>query len=134
MDPGKPRLLIHGNFFTASESPLREAVTALSAPDSRVVVAPDSPAAATAAGGKPMHRQTAHDLWALLLERIYAAFPLICPRGGGAMRISAFLTAALMVQKILVHLGEPTSAPRRKDRQTRNRRNCLLQQLHLLAR
>ena len=59
-----------------------------------------------------MPRQTAHDLWALLLARIYAAFPLICPRGGGAMRIVAFITAALMVQKILVHLGEPTSAPR----------------------
>ena len=59
-----------------------------------------------------MPRQTAHDLWALLLARIYAAFPLICPRGGGAMRISAFITAALMVQKILTQVGEPTSAPR----------------------
>ena len=76
------------------------------------MVAPDSPAAATAAGGKPIPRQPAHYLWALLLARIYAAFPLICPRGGGEMRIIAFITAALMVQKILVHLGEPTSAPR----------------------
>ena len=76
------------------------------------MVAPDSPAAATAAGGNPMPRQTAHYFWALLLARIYAAFPLICPRGGGAMRISAFITAALMVQKIRVPLGEPTSAPR----------------------
>ena len=95
-----------------TESPLREAVTALSAPDRRVGVAPDSPAAATAAGGKPMPRQTAHDLWALLLARIYAAFPLICPRGGGELRSSAFITAALIVQKILTQVGEPTSAPR----------------------
>ena len=85
----------------APNSPLREAVTALSAPDSRVVVAPDSPAAATAAGGKPMPRQPAHYLWALLLARIYAAFPLICPRCGGEMRIIAFITEALIVQKIL---------------------------------
>ena len=59
-----------------------------------------------------MPRQTAHDLWALLLARIYAAFPLIYPRCGGAMRIIAFITEALMVQKIRVPLGEPTSAPR----------------------
>ena len=76
------------------------------------MVAPDSPAAATAAGGKPMPRQPAHDLWALLLARIYAAFPLICPRGGGELRIIAFITAALIVQKILTQVGEPTSAPR----------------------
>ena len=58
-----------------------------------------------------MPRQPAHDLWALLLARIYAAFPLLGPRGGGELRISAFITAALMVQKILTQVGEPTSAP-----------------------
>ena len=59
-----------------------------------------------------MPRQTAHDLWALLLARIYAAFPLFCPRGGGEMRIIAFITAALIVHKILTQVGAPTSAPR----------------------
>ena len=67
------------------------------------------PAAATAA---PLHGQAARSTWALLLARIYAAFPLICPRCGGELRIIAFITAALVVQKILAHLGEPTSAPR----------------------
>ena len=58
-----------------------------------------------------MPRQPAHYRWALLLARIYAAFPLLCPRGGGEMRIIAFITAALIVQKILTQVGEPTSAP-----------------------
>jgi hypothetical protein len=34
-------------------------------------------------------------------------FPLVCPIGGGAMRILAFVTAAATVRDILAHLGEP---------------------------
>ena len=51
-------------------------------------------------------------MWALLLARIYGAFPLLCPHCGGAMRIIAFITATVAIREILGHLGEPTSAPR----------------------
>ena len=50
--------------------------------------------------------------WALLLARIYEAFPLVYPRCGGEMRIIAFITDAGAVRDILTHLGEPTSPPR----------------------
>ena len=101
----------------APNSPLRAAVTALAQPAGADTVAAATPrtarapppAAATAA---LLHGQAARSAWALLLARIYEAFPLICPRCGGELRIIAFITAALVVQKILAHLGEPTSAPR----------------------
>lgn len=50
--------------------------------------------------------------WALLLARIYEAFPLLCPKCGGEMRIIAFITEAVAVRDILAHLGEPTAPPR----------------------
>ncbi len=48
----------------------------------------------------------------MLLARIYEAFPLLCPRCGGEMRIIAFVTEAVTVQKILTALGESTLPPR----------------------
>ena len=48
----------------------------------------------------------------MLLARIYAVFPLTCPRCHAAMRIIAFITAPSTVRQILEHLGEPTRPPR----------------------
>ena len=37
-------------------------------------------------------KHPAHYLWAVLIARIYAVFPLVCPICGGQMRIIAFIT------------------------------------------
>ena len=85
-------------------SPLRAAVTALAQPAGADTVA--AAAAATAHPGitppaaviaEPLHRHAARYAWALLLARIYAVFPLLCPKCGGEMRIIAFITAAAVV-------------------------------------
>jgi hypothetical protein len=47
-----------------------------------------------------------------LLARIYAVFPLVCPRCGAEMRIIAFITDPSTIRDILLHLGEPTAPPR----------------------
>jgi hypothetical protein len=71
------------------------AVTASAAPS----LNPSAPAA------EPAHRRATRYAWALLLARIYAAFPLRCPKCGGAMRIVAFITAAVTVRDLLAQLG-----------------------------
>jgi hypothetical protein len=58
------------------------------------------------------HRSPARYLWAMLLTRIYRAFPLTCPQCGTEMRIVAFITDASTVQQILDHIGEPALPPR----------------------
>ena len=58
------------------------------------------------------HRSPARYLWAILLARIYEAFPLTCPGCGAEMRIIAFVTATAQVQRILKHIGEPSTPPR----------------------
>ncbi len=49
-------------------------------------------------------------LWAALLARIYNVF-LLCPRCGTQMRIIAFVTDKASIDKILTHIGEPTTVP-----------------------
>ena len=49
---------------------------------------------------------------ALLLARMYEAFPLVCPLFGAEMRIIAFITDGPTVRDVLVHVGEPTTPPR----------------------
>ena len=39
---------------------------------------------------EPAHRRAARYAWALLLARIYEAFPVVCPLCGGEVRIIAF--------------------------------------------
>ena len=94
-------------------SPLHEAVTAL-AQSAKVAAAPTpvEPIAPQAAPTEPMHRQAAPYVWALLLARIYEVLPLACPQCGGAMKIIAFITEAVVMRKILGHLREPKSPPR----------------------
>ena len=95
----------------APNAPLRAAVTAL-APEA--VAAPSS-ALVKPSGDEPNeapHRSPARYLWAMLLARSYEAFPLTCPTCGADMRIVAFITEASTVQRILDHIGEPTTPPR----------------------
>lgn len=47
-------------------------------------------------------------LWAMLLARIYEAFPLTCPRGGAETRIIAFITCATLP-------GSPIAAAAQKE-------------------
>ncbi len=48
----------------------------------------------------------------MLLARIYEVFPLICPYGGGEIRIIAFITEPGPIHAILTHLGLPAQPPR----------------------
>jgi len=47
----------------------------------------------------------------LLLARIYECLPLSCPRCGQPMRIIAFVLDPPVIQRILGHIGEPTTPP-----------------------
>jgi len=92
----------------APNAALRAAVTALAT----AIPVPAIPSTLPAAAEQPLHRQAARYAWALLLARIYEAFPLLCQKCGGEMRIIAFITEAMAVRDILAHLGEPISPPR----------------------
>lgn len=135
--PGRHRHRYYG--VLAPNAALRAAVTALAAPaaEARPDAAPVA-AASPAAAEEPLHRRAAplpagpsqgqrtplwgaanecerggrYYAWALLLARIHEAFPLLCPKCGGEMRIIAFITEAVAVRDILAHLGEPTAPPR----------------------
>ena len=103
-----PRRHRHRYFgVLAPNAALRAAVTALAT----AIPVPAIPSASPAAE-EPSHRQAARYAWALLLARIYEAFPLLCPKCGGEMKIIAFVTEAVVVRDILAHLGEPTAPPR----------------------
>ena len=94
----------------APNAPLRAAVTAL-APEA---VAAQPPPVETS-GEEPaetLHRSPARYLWAMLLARIYEALPLTSPQCATEMRIIAFITVAPPVQRILNHIGEPSTPPR----------------------
>ena len=56
-------------------------------------------------------RSRCSSLWAALLARIYEVFPLLCPRCGHDMRIIAFVTDPASIDRILSHIGEPTTVP-----------------------
>ena len=92
----------------APNASLRVAVTAL-AP---VAIAPSPPPAdAAQTQEEPLHRAAARYLWAILLARIYEAFPLACPICHSQMRIIAFINEPSTVRKILDHIGEATQPP-----------------------
>lgn len=88
----------------APNAALRAAVTALA----------PVPVAAPAAGipDDAPQRAAARYLWAMLLARIYAVWPLTCSFCGAQMRIIAFITEPAAVRQTLEHLGEPTRPPR----------------------
>ena len=97
----------------APNSPLRTAVTALATPAGEVVAAarivptahtgPTPPVETTTT--EPVHRQAARYAWALLLARIYAVLPLLCPKCGGEMKIIACITGAVALRDILKPSG-----------------------------
>ena len=79
----------------------------------RIAVQPSPPVGTSAEESvETLHRSPARYLWAMLLARIYAAFPLNCPKCGAQMRIIAFITETASVQRILSHIGEPCTPPR----------------------
>ena len=54
--------------------------------------------------------------WARLSRKIYAADPLVCPRCGGRMQVSAVIEQDDVIFRILSHLGlvsaeDPSRAP-----------------------
>ena len=115
--PRRHRLRYYG--VLAPNAPLRPAVTAL-APEQDAEAAtlgPERPheALPTAAGEaapEQTHRsRKARYLWAILLARIYEAFPLTCPQCAGEMRIIAFVTDPASIQQVLAHIGEPSHPP-----------------------
>jgi len=69
-------------------------------------------------------------LWAMLLGRIYEAFPWSCPVCAAQMPIIAFITESVDVRAILEHIGEPATAATGRIRQgatpvVGGRRGCL---------
>jgi hypothetical protein len=54
---------------------------------------------------QPTKRSPAHSLWAVLIARIYEAFPLLCRLCGGQKCLIAFLTESAQIRKILEHIG-----------------------------
>lgn len=70
------------------------------------------PVAGATVEDAPPHRAASHDLWTMLLARIYETLLLACPLCQSPMRIIAFITEGNAVRKILDHLGEFTSPPK----------------------
>ena len=103
----------------APNAPLRAVVTALApaavspAPALCVPGMPlRGPATSAATREESRHRTVARYLWAMLLARIYEAFPLQCPICHASMRIIAFVNDLTAVGKVLDHIGESTQPPR----------------------
>jgi hypothetical protein len=111
-----PRTHRHRYFgVLAPNSPLRAAVTALAQPAASqpATVETAQPGAGVPGVAAPGNAATptpepearpkraAHYLWAVLIARIYEAFPLLCPMCGGQMRIIAFITHSAEIRHIL---------------------------------
>ena len=118
----------------APNSPLRSAVTAMAAapaqPASAARAQRGSPAVSLrdvahcptqpgyAGVNQPAPDQTpappkraTHYLWAVLIARIYEAFPLGCPLCGGQMRIIVFINHSPDIRKILDHIRVDSEPP-----------------------
>ncbi len=70
-----------------------------------------TPPAPPPAAAEPKPASPAAYLWAVLLARIYAVLPLICPVCGAERRLIAAVTEREPVQRILRHIGEPALPP-----------------------
>ena len=110
--PRRHRHRYHG--VLAPNAPLRAAVTAragLPMEGSAHGSSLNAPAQIPAQELIEKSRSPSTYSWAMLLARIYEVFPLLCPQCGEPMRIIAFITEAASIQRILMHMGEPTQAP-----------------------
>uniref|UniRef100_UPI000AE5A5F4 transposase n=1 Tax=Thiohalocapsa sp. ML1 TaxID=1431688 RepID=UPI000AE5A5F4 len=106
--PRRHRHRYHG--VLAPNAPLRAAAVVLGRdltddPSASAELPAPSPAPA------PNARSPARYLWVMLLARLFESLPLVCPCCGADMRIIAFVTEAVPVQRILGHIGEPTEPP-----------------------
>ena len=111
--PRKHRHRYHG--VLAPNAPLLQAVTAYAGfPIGAEAVAAEEARDADKGFPKAESKQPSYaaSLWAMLIARIYVVFPLVCPQCGGELKIVAFLTEADPIQRILIHIGEPATAPR----------------------
>jgi len=102
----------------APNARLRAALTAraglpLDADDNQTAPAPPEPTHPPEPQSRPSKRKasTAASLWAMLLARIYELHPLLCPNCGNDLRIIAFITTTDTIERILEHIGEPTTPP-----------------------
>jgi hypothetical protein len=64
----------------------------------------------------------------VLLARIYAVLPLLCPACGGSMKILAFLTDPPVLSAILLHLDLPHRPPLLAPARGPPQQDCLLDQ------
>ena len=96
----------------APNSPYRPAVTTLAAAESACNEGKAEAETEEAETEETPVRQAARFVWAMLLARIYEAFPLICPKWGGTMKVIAFIDEGDAIRKILTPLGEPIEPPR----------------------
>ena len=111
--PRKHRHRYHG--VLAPNALLRQAVTAYAGlplgvdavTTDQVLVATEDPPEADS-----NKRSSTAYLWAMLIARIYEICPLVCPQCGGELTIVAFLTEAAPIQRLLIHIGEPSIPPR----------------------
>lgn len=87
----------------------------------RARVVPQGPQGPQPAGGEPQpadepacaHRHAARIGWARLLKRVFEIDLEHCPDCGGALRISAAILQAPVIERILTHLGLQAQAPLR---------------------
>jgi hypothetical protein len=96
----------------APHSPLRAAVTALDREPDTTTARQDPGPKPTPADTAPPTRSLARYLWAALIARIYATWPLLCGACGAELRLVAFITAREPIDRILRPIGEPTRPPR----------------------
>ena len=61
---------------------------------------------------KPKPRSPVHYLWAALIGRIYAVFPLTCAHCAGPLRIIGFITCSADIARLLEHIGVDAEASR----------------------
>lgn len=112
-----PRIHRHRYFgVLAPNSPYREQVTshASQSLDDGSITTTDSLKETTIESddsSSTKKSSSSHYLWAILIARIYAVFPLICPDCGGQMKIIAFIREKPIIQKILNSIDEPTKPP-----------------------
>jgi hypothetical protein len=86
-------------------------VTALASHPEAVHLSPADPEI-QADAPETAKRSPARYLWAVLIARIYAVFPLICLNCGGEMRLIGFVNEGAEIKKILDHIGEPSAPPK----------------------
>lgn len=112
-----PRIHRHRYFgVLAPNSPYREQVTSHASQvlDDGSITTTDSLKETTTESNDSSSTKkssSSHYLWAILIARIYAVFPLVCPDCGGQMRIIVFIREKPIIHEILNSISEPTKPP-----------------------